>query len=230
MTEEILLTAHMEKVILRDFSAGRECDLFHHGIVRDSLSHHNFEFRAGNLYGIIGEFGEGGAALSCALTGNTNYCEGKIFIDGKEETIDHIIKSSWYVGYDIYGARSPFRRKTVKEQIRNGILATHCQKDADAIQEMFRVSEERVGRTIGRVSGERWKASIAIGFAYGKKIFCYPWMNSQDVEHLKEQIKHSVQILIQNGCIVILPTTREENMRKVFSEYTVFHVGTVEWQ
>lgn len=230
MRQAIGMAAHMEKVILRDFSAGRECDLFHYGIVRDCLSPHNFEFRAGNLYGIIGEFGDGGAALSCALTGNTNYCEGKIFVDGKEETIDHIIKNSWYVGYDIYGARSPFRRKTIKEQIRNGVLATHCQKDADAIQEMFRVSEQRVGRTIGRVSGERWKASIAIGFAYGKKIFCYPWMNSQDVEHLKEQIKHSVQALMQNDCIVILPTTREENMRKVFSEYTVFHVGTVEWQ
>ena len=41
----------MEKIRLDDFSAGGECDLFHHGKVWDCLRRNNFEFHTGNLYG-----------------------------------------------------------------------------------------------------------------------------------------------------------------------------------
>jgi hypothetical protein len=83
------------------------------------------------------------------------------------------------------------------------------------------VSNERVGRSIKKVSGERWKASIAIGYAYGKKIYCYPWMNSRDVEHLKEQMKENIEVLTNNKCIVILPTTSEENVKKLSKRYNI---------
>ena len=52
----------------------------------------------------------------------------------------------------------------------------------------------------------------------GKKVFCYPWMNSKDIEHLKEQFSHTVNILLDAGCIVIIPTTKEENVKKISSK------------
>lgn len=215
----------MEKIVLKNFSAGGWCDLFHYGIPKECLAPSDFEFYAGNLYGIIAEFGSGGAALSCCLTGNTKFFEGKIYIDDKKETLSSLAKNSWYVGYDIYGSRNPLRRKTIKEQIKAGVQATHCELDADTIQKMFCVSNERVGRSIKRVSGERWKASIAIGYAYGKKIFCYPWMNSEDIEHLKEQMKKSIEVLLDNNCIVIVPTTNEENIKKISSHYSIINLN-----
>ena len=91
----------MEKIIFDNFSVGGECNLFHHGTVLDCLQNNCFEFHAGNLYGIIGEFGNGGAALSCGITGNTDYYEGRIYIDNQESSMEHIIENSWYVGLDL---------------------------------------------------------------------------------------------------------------------------------
>lgn len=141
----------MQKIVLKNFSSGGSCDLFHHGIPQECLMPNDFEFYAGNLYGIIAEFGSGGAALSCCLTGNTKFFEGKIYIDDKKETLSNLVKNSWYVGHDIYGSHSPLRRKTIKEQIKAGVQATHCELDADTIQSMFCVSNQRVGRSIKRV-------------------------------------------------------------------------------
>lgn len=215
----------MKKIVFKNFSVGGTCDLFHHGVTQDCLHNNSFEFQMGNLYGIVGEFGNGGAALSCGLTGNTDFYEGRIYIDDKEETISNIIKNSWYVGYDLYGSHNPLRRKTIKEQIETGVRATHCELSAKTIQDMFYVSEERVGRNIKKVSGERWKASIAIGYAYGKKIFCYPWMNSRDVEHLKEQMAKNIKALIDNKCVVVLPTTKEENVMKTSTRYNIIYLN-----
>ena len=96
--------------------------------------------------------------------------------------------------------------------------------DAKKIQDIFRISEERIDRNIKYVSGERWKASAAIGYANGRRIFCYPWMNSRDVELLKEQLSYVVDYLIHSDCIVIFPTTKEENIKKICSEYKLYYL------
>ena len=90
----------MEKIVFDNFSVGGECNLFHHGTVLDCLQNNYFEFYAGNLYGIIGEFGNVGAALSCGITGNTDFYEGKVYIDEQESSMEYIVKNSWYVGSD----------------------------------------------------------------------------------------------------------------------------------
>ncbi len=95
---------------------------------------------------------------------------------------------------------------------------------ADTIQNLFELSEPRVGRTIKYVSGVRWKASIGIGFAYGKKIFCYPWMNSNDIRIWGEQISKSVKVLTDNNCTVVFPTTKEENIMKLATQYNIINL------
>lgn len=221
--------AILEKVEFKNLSVGGECNLFHHGSVLDYLEKKCFELYQGKLYGIIGEFGDGGAALSCGITGNTNYYEGNIYIDNKECSIEDIIRNSWYVGNDLYKYKSKglfhnkpqFNKNTIREQIQNGIRCKNHETDFYTIQKMFDISNERVNRNIEFVSGERWKASVAIGYANGKRIFCYPWMNTKDIERLKEQLKKTVKCLVDTGCIVIIPTTKDENIRKVYSEASI---------
>lgn len=213
----------LEKIKLSNISFGGECNLFHYGIVHDCLQINDFEFFTGNLYGIIGEFGTGGAALSCGITGNTKFYEGKIYFDDKEKEIEDLVNISWYIGNDLYQYRTSgffcnkpkINKKTIKEQIEYGVRCKLIDRDFTTIQKMFKISSERVERNISFVSGERWKASAAIGYANGKRIFCYPWMNSKDIEHLKEQLSHTVEALLDVGCIVIIPTTNEENIKKI---------------
>ena len=220
------MVAILEKIVLKNFSVGGKCNLFHHGLVLDCLEEQYLEFCQGNLYGIMGEFGSGGAALSCGITGNTKFYEGQIFIDDKEVTIDYLIQNSWYVGNDLYNANSNklldkkmrIMKNTIKDQIEQGVRKVNNKLDANTIQDMFGISSERVCRNIEYVSVERWQASVAIGFANGRKLFCYPWFNSKDIGKLEKQLTNTVKTLRDLGCIVIMPTTKEENIRKISTE------------
>ena len=216
----------LEKIVFENFSVGGECNLFHHGTVLDCLQNNSFEFHAGNLYGVIGEFGNGGAALSCGITGNTDYYEGRVYIDNQESSMEYIIENSWYVGLDLKNTGKLFKKKqTIRQQIEYGIHNFKQESDVGKIQSIFNISEERIDRSIKYVSGERWKASAAIGYANGRKIFCYPWMNSRDIEHLKEQLFDVIKYLTDSGCIVIIPTTAEENMKKISSKYNIVYIN-----
>jgi len=230
--------AVLEKIVFKDFSVGGRCNLFQYGVTYDCLDSRLtfFEIYAGTLNGIVGEFGDGGAILSYVLTNmgthkvgstrkknNIGFYEGKIYVDDKEETIDDIVRNSWYIGYDIYGFRKPLRSKTINEQIKCGLRITRCDLNVDAIKNMFEISG--VGSSIQKVGVERWKASIAIGFAYSKKIFCFPWMNSKDIELLEEQMTKSIKVLIENNCIVVLPTTKEENITKLSEKNNIVNVS-----
>lgn len=216
----------MEKVVLEDIYVGGECNLFHHGLVRDCLSNRSFEFYQGCLYGIIGEFGNGGAALSCGITGNTNFYGGKIFIDNKEVSIQHLNKNSWYIGNDrtninktkLLKRKAKINKDTIKDQIIKGINDSNFNLGYEEIKKLFKISDERVERNIRYISGERWKASAAIGYANRKKIFCYPWLNTKDMELWYDQIKHTVNVLLKSGCIVIIPTTKKENIEGISSQ------------
>ncbi|SEQ06249.1 hypothetical protein SAMN02910289_01155 [Lachnospiraceae bacterium RM5] len=221
----------LENIIFSEVSFGGECNLFHHGIVQDCLQKKDFEFSCGNLYGIIGEFGDGGAALSCGITGNTNFYEGKIFFDNIEKKIKDVIEISWYIGNDLYqnsmkrkfNIKPKINKKTIKEQIEHGVQSQLTGDDCHSISQMFQISSERLNRNISFVSGERWKASAAIGYANGKKIFCYPWMNSKDIERYKEQLVHTVNILLDTKCIIIIPTTKEENVKSISNNaYSIY--------
>ena len=217
------MVAVLEKITFSGVSFGGHCNLFRYGVVQDCLQKRNFEFSVGNLYGIIGEFGEGGATLSCGITGNTEFYEGKIYIDGIEKDIGELVDIRWYIGNDLYKYRinSLFcnririNKKTIKEQIEYGVRCQLIDKDFLTIQKMFNISSERIERNINYVGFERWKASAAIGYANGKRIFCCPWMNSSDIEYLREQLSQTVNVLIDEGCVVIFPITKEENIKKL---------------
>lgn len=61
-------------------------------------------------------------------------------------------------------------------------------------------------------------------FCLWKKIFCYPWMNSNDIRIWGEQISKSVKVLTDNNCTVVFPTTKEENIMKPATQYNIINL------
>ncbi len=222
----------MEKIIIDKFSAYGSCDLFHHGKSKDSVEIRNFELKPGCLYGFIGELGNGGAALSCGLTGNIDYYHGEIYIDNQKTSIEFLIDISWYIGNDLYSnklgdifhIKPRLSSRSIINQIENGIKKGKCNLDSRYIQDGFNLSSERIRRNIRYTSGERWKMSAAIGFANGKRLFCYPWLNSYDINHLSEQISATVNFLLSHDCIVLIPTTCRENIQRVDSYGKIIYI------
>lgn len=117
------MVAILEKIVLDDFSAHGECNLFHHGPAWDCLQKNYFEFHVGNLYGIVGEFGNGGAALSCGITRNTDFYEGNVYIDDQESSMEYVIKNSWYVGLDIKNTKRLFKKGRRSDSRLNMVYA-----------------------------------------------------------------------------------------------------------
>lgn len=68
------------------------------------------------------------------------------------------------------------------------------------------------------VSGERWKASMAIGYAMGKSIYCFPWLNTKRLMQLKEHIIICSKALVDIGAIIIIPTTKPETLLSISNQ------------
>ena len=167
----------MRKIEFIDLHVGGRCNLFHHGEVIDYLVKFNLTIHEKMVYGLIGEFGYGGAAFSCGITGNTDYYEGSVYIDDKPGSIEDVIACSWYIGSELKERGFLKKPLTVRQQIEYGLNRYHNNLRYEDISSIFELSDERSNRTIDYTSGERWKISAAIGYAQSKKIFCFPWLN-----------------------------------------------------
>lgn len=114
--------AVLEKIKLVDLSGGNDCELFNYGNMTDPINHFSYEFTSSNIYGIIGEFGNGGWGLSYVMAGKEPWHDGKIFINNVEINYNTYCKIGCYIG-----DKNELKRKyhiskmTVKEQIEYGI-------------------------------------------------------------------------------------------------------------
>lgn len=220
------MVAVLEKVNrfrVSNLSAFGKCDLFHHGIVQDSIFSFNQEFIGSTVYGIIDEFGNGAAALSCALAGKLDEVKGDIYINECKIINKDIQKFSCYVGDDS-GLKKQFGLKsmTVREQIEYGINKNlSFSNDIAEIQRNFGLSEERFDRVLKYCSGERWRASMAIGYAQGKSIYCFPWMNTKDLLNLENQIRLGIKLLLEIGAILIIPTVNEKTLINIYDSCNI---------
>jgi hypothetical protein len=84
---------------------------------------------------------------------------------------------------------------------------------------MFSLSDERFKRDLRYVSGEIWRISIAVGFALGKDIFCYPWLNERDASIIDTQI---VKVLKSHNKLVLIPSSQEKFFKKACDYILIF--------
>lgn len=212
----------INKVRLEDVSGGFDCELINYGCMRDTIGHFNYELTSG-IYLIKGECATGGWALSTILSGKYNEPEGKILINDKRVDWKEISNYSCYVGEDS-GLRKKigFRPLNVRQQIEYGIKHNiSFNNDINVIKKLFGLSNERFNRTMKYVSGERWRISMAIGYAMGKIIYCFPWMNKQYITKLEDCLIQCFNSLTDIGAIIIIPTTNEDAIKNITSNYNI---------
>ncbi|WP_222861015.1 hypothetical protein [Paenibacillus ihumii] len=186
-----------------------------YGEMIDDIKDFRYIFKKGGSYGIIGQCGEGGWGLSYNLAGREQFISGEIKLDGMLATLTDLEGISWYVGEGI--SRNPFsKRKSIIKQLEEAIKHNHSGsiQSVGEIVELFNLSQDRLNLKLEELSWERWKASLAIGYAYGKQIFCFPWMSTGWINDLilNCSIHICIEILKNAGAIIILPTQAEESV------------------
>lgn len=212
----------INRIRLVDVSGGFDCGLWSYGCMRDTIGHFEYEFEPG-VYLIKGECATGGWALSTILSGRDRNFEGQIFFGNTEATYKKIRHYSCYVGDDS-GMKKRFGLvpMTVQEQIEYGISkGLSFSDDMEQIKKMFGLSGEHFNRYIKYISGERWRASMAIGYSLGKKIYCFPWINSEFLISHEENLKLCFESLKSIGAIIIVPTTKDNVIGRITKEYKV---------
>ena len=185
MGKERMSKMKINELKLTDVSGGFECDLFNYGKMRESLGCFNYKFTPG-VYGVRTEFGKGGWALTEILAGKYSDFSGTIQADGQILTATQLKRYTCYVGADLnWDIKLGFRKKTIHNQIKYAINnGLGFGKSIDELKKMFELSEGRFERSFEQTSGERWRISMAVGYAYEKSIYCFPWVNSHFLKNL----------------------------------------------
>ena len=70
---------------------------------------------------------------------------------------------------------------------------------------MFKITPFRFDRPISGTGSERFKAMSAIGFSYGKEVFCLPWFSMRRYDRFKVQMSHLNDTLSSLGKMVVFP-------------------------
>ena len=206
---------------LMDVSGGFECQLFNYGSMRDTIGWFNYRFVPG-IYVLKGEVGVGGWALSEILCGKAEISSGSVLLNGNPLGNNQLGNYGCCIGDIInVGLNNDVSKMTIHKQleyaVENGL---GYGKSVSEIKEMFELSDGRFERTLPDTSGERWRISMAVGYAFEKSIYCFPWVNSKFIKSLM-CLELCLKILKNSGSIIVIPTTFPESLNEYVDDYTV---------
>lgn len=221
----------MNSIELKNFgysSRWGHLEFFLWGKVAETCSNVNMKLETGNAYCIDTYLSGGGWALSWFLTGNTIFKKfikmdfDMAFWDGSKMSLDKFKELGCSVG--LTGFEGTFSaNKPVKKLLQKCIKDSSRVNSVDELVDMFGLSKARYDRSIRCYSNERWRVSIALGYARGARIFGFPWMSPDYMVNFKDPwIKPIVDFLIQNDCLVIIPTIYNDDMSDIFTKLVSF--------
>lgn len=95
--------------------------------------------------------------------------------------------------------------KSVKSLIEKGIKKSGLHQSAEEVIDIFSLDKERAERPVRAVGNERFRAMAAIGYSYGKQVFCFPWMSNARFQSFHGNISMLLPVLENLGKTVILP-------------------------
>lgn len=203
-----------------NLSGGYEPCLYSYGNIRETLKSSSYTFSSG-IYVIECECFDGGWALSSLLSGKEKSDSGKIIVNGNEVKAKELRKTySCVIGDESELRKFGFMHMKIREQIEYGIKRgrSFCNS-FEQIRDQFLLSHTRVEREMENVGIERWRISMAIGYANGKIIYCLPWTNSWYLEGLSKCLTECLPMLMSVGAIVIIPTTTEDYVKDILTDY-----------
>lgn len=221
----------MKKITINNLTHRSQVSLFEYWRIIDSIEEFSASFEEGSINGIIGELGHGGWLLSAILCGKIidETLVNTITISGMPSDIESLRRISCYVGEGV--AEAPYRKlqnypgkimrkiigvKTVMEHIREGVIKSKSKLSAYEIAEMFELTgisdndekNGRINRPLEFQSGEVWRATMAIGVAYKKKLFCFPWLEPEFIAYvLSNHNQKYIERIRDIGGTIIIPVS-----------------------
>ena len=123
-------------------------------------------------------------------------------VDGINTKLSELAKQSCYmdVSYPLFSSN-----KSTISLIGRGLKKSKLPYTVNDIINMFDIQSKNHLRSIKQTGNEKIKIMAAVGFAFGKEIFCFPWMSQKRYDSFNMHMDVSLNILSKNNKIVILP-------------------------
>lgn len=190
----------------------------------------SMKFETGNVYCLDSYLSGGGWALSWLLSGtlqtSKNSNLGTIYWDGEEMSSEQLKELGWAVGPT--GFEKTFSKKKHIGTLLEKLVKKSSRVDSvDELREKFMLPEESLLRNVYQVRNELWGASVAMGYAHGKRVFCFPWMMPEYLLNNKDLwVKRLIKPLVEEDCLVIIPTIYKEEISDIFTKVVLFEKKT----
>jgi hypothetical protein len=178
------------------------------GPVYNTLHPVSYEFEFNKSYMLNGSKEGGAWALSWIIGGLLEPTGGIILKENLVWNIQERLSETWCVRHSEIKRFGIFRNQPVSWQIRHGLRTREGQKlwsEADIVN-IFHLTPERYHRRWRHLGNEVWRASPAIGFSNGKRIFCFPWLDQDLIEtYYNLWLKEMIDFLCKSGALVLIP-------------------------
>lgn len=192
----------------------------------DYICKNTFVFEKGKIYGIICEHGAGGESIARLLSNTTPLKGEKVFVDDVEIGASTIEKLGWYLGKVLYSRGLIKRELSFRQALEMAMKEQHYYEKVDDIVKEFHLTPSRLDYSLSQnCEWERWRMSMAIGYANNKKSYCFPWMNTLEFYDClyNSSVFRFFKKLTREGAIIILPTSRKENVNKLVDHIVQIH-------
>ena len=184
-------------------------------ITYDTWYYKDLELMSGKIYGLISEYGQGCMYLSYLLGGKIDFDELQICIDETNVSKEYLKSISW----NLEPTKEKYKNKTVRKSIEEAAKKTNCKDTFERIADAFYLDDRRYDMKLQCLSGERWRASAALGYASGKKIYYAPYKNSGFYHSMNgSNLFKPLRFLVDNGAIVVLPVGSDTFIKNVVDE------------
>jgi hypothetical protein len=191
------------------------------GMFYGSFSCFNAEFQFGKSYLLRPRFKADAWAVSWIVAGALKH-QGRIFKDGAEYTARQRFRDDWRV-QDSHNDIKLFGLidRTVQGYVRYAQKHSRLERvpSEEEIREVFKLTTARYTRPMHHLSGEAWRASCAVGYVLGRKIFCFRPMMQATIEQYDEVwFAEMLSFLTQSGILVIMPIENSYPVRSGFCD------------
>ena len=124
-------------------------------------------------------------------------------------------QTSW----NLEPSHEKYKNAVVKKSIEKALLKNRCIEEFDKIAEKFILTEPRYDRKLFQLSGERWRASAALGYANRKRIYYAPYKPSNFYYQMCQSgLLKVLKELTSDGAIVLLPVGSDEFLKHIVDE------------
>ena len=187
----------------------------HDPLLNDTWYYSDLSFESGKIYGLVSEYGQGCEFLSYLLGGRVTFDNVKIIFNGDLISQNDLSEMSWNL--EAYG--ESYGNKIVRKSIEKALKNTPNSMEFQDLAERFVLTPERYDRKFNHLSGERWRAAAAFGYAQNKRIYFSPYETSNFYYHMcGSSLLKCLRELTDNGALIVLPSSNDTFIKHIVDE------------